>query len=112
MYVTPETRLHELGIELPEQLPVIGSYRLAKRHRGIVYIAGHVSMTLEHSDLIRGKVGADLTLEEAYEAARVCALHMLSTLRVETGSLDGVACIPERCDTLQPWTTPASCAQR
>jgi hypothetical protein len=30
---TPEARLRALGIELPEQLPVIGSYRLAKRHR-------------------------------------------------------------------------------
>jgi len=72
---------------------VIGSYRLAKRHRGIVYIAGHVSMRLNHSDLIRGKVEADLTLKEACEAALVCALHMLSTLRIETGSLDQVACI-------------------
>lgn len=93
MHITPEARLHELGIELPEQLPVIGSYRLAKRHQGIVYVAGHVSMRLDHNDLIRGKVGADLTLEEACEAARVCALHMLSTLRIETGSLNQVACI-------------------
>ena len=61
MHIASEARLHELGIELPEQLPVIGSYRLAKRHRDIVYIAGHVSLRLDHSDLIRGKVGADLT---------------------------------------------------
>ena len=93
MHIASEARLHELGIELPEQLPVIGSYRLAERHRDIVYIAGHVSLRLDHSDLIRGKVGADLTVEEAYEAARVCALHMLSTLRIETGSLDQIACI-------------------
>ena len=73
MHIASEARLHELGIELPEQLPVIGSYRLAKRHRDIVYIAGHVSLRLDHSDLIRGKVGADLTVEEAYEAARVFA---------------------------------------
>src|SRR5437762_4089782 len=93
MHIASEARLHELGIELPEQLPVIGSYRLARRHRGIVCIAGHVCLRLDHSDLIRGKAGADLTLEEAYEAARACALHMLSTLRIETGSLDQVACI-------------------
>ena len=72
---------------------MIGSYRLAKRHRGIVSIAGHVSMRLDHSDLIRGKAGADLALEEACEAARACALHMLSTLRTETGLLDQVASI-------------------
>jgi hypothetical protein len=68
MHIASEARLHELGIELPEQSPAIGSYRLAKRHRDIVYIAGHVSLRLDHSDLIRGKVGADLTVEEAYEA--------------------------------------------
>jgi enamine deaminase RidA (YjgF/YER057c/UK114 family) len=93
MQVTPEARLRELGIELPEQLPVIGSYRLAKRHRDLVYIAGHVSLRLDHTNLIRGKVGQDVTLEQAHEAARVCALHMLATLRIEIGSLDRVASI-------------------
>ena len=76
---------------LPEQLPVLATYRLAKRHRDIVYIAGHVPARLDGSDLIRGKLGAGLTLEQAREAARICALHMLSTLRAEIGSLDQVA---------------------
>ncbi len=88
---TPEARLQRLGIALPGQLPVLGAYRLATRHRDIVYVAGHVSAKLDRSDLIRGKVGADLTLEQAQEAARMCALHMLSTLRAEIGSLDQVA---------------------
>lgn len=88
---TPEARLQQLGIVLPEQLPVLATYRLATRHRGIVYVAGHVSATLDLSGLIRGKAGADLTLEQAQEAARCCALHMLSTLRAEIGSLDQVA---------------------
>ena len=93
MNAAPEARLRELGIELPEQLPVIGSYRLAKRHRDVVYVAGHVPLKLDRSDLIRGKVGDELTLEQAREAARICALHMLSTLRVEIGSLDRVESI-------------------
>jgi enamine deaminase RidA (YjgF/YER057c/UK114 family) len=88
---TPEARLQQLGIVLPEQLPVLATYRLAKRHRDIVYVAGHVSAKLDGSGLIRGKVGDDLTLGQAQEAARICALHMLSTLRVEIGSLDQVA---------------------
>ena len=88
---TPEARLQQLGIVLPEQLPVLATYRLATRHRDTVYIAGHVSAALDISGLIRGKVGADLTLEQAQEAARICALHMLSTLRAEIGSLDQVA---------------------
>lgn len=88
---TPEARLQQLGIVLPEKLQVIGTYRLATRHRDIVYLAGHVSVKLDGSDLIRGKVGADLTVEQAQEAARNCALHMLATLRAEIGSLDQVA---------------------
>lgn len=88
---TPEARLRQLGIELPQPLRVIGTYRLATRHRDIVYIAGHVSVKLDQSDLIRGKVGTDLTVEQAQEAARTCALFMLSALRAEIGSLDQVA---------------------
>ena len=76
---------------LPEQLPVLATYRLATRHRDIVYVAGHVSATLDLSGLIKGKAGAGLTLEQAQEAARMCALHMLATLRVQIGSLDQVA---------------------
>jgi enamine deaminase RidA (YjgF/YER057c/UK114 family) len=88
---TPEARLQQLGIVLPEQLPVLATYRLATRHRDVVYLAGHVSAAPDLSSLIRGKVGADLTLEQAQEAARICALHMLSTLRAEIGSLNQVA---------------------
>lgn len=91
MPVGPEARLQELAIVLPEPLQVLGTYRLATRHRDIVYLAGHVSVELDGSDLIRGKVGADLTMEQAQEAARKCALYMLSTLRAELGSLDQVA---------------------
>ena len=91
MPVGPEARLQELGIVLPEPLQVLGTYRLATRHRDTVYLAGHVSVELDGSDLITGKVGADLTMEQAQEAARTCALYMLSTLRAELGSLDQVA---------------------
>jgi enamine deaminase RidA (YjgF/YER057c/UK114 family) len=93
MHSTPEARLRELGIELRKQLPVVGSYRLAKRHRDIVNVAGYVSARLDLTDLIRGKVGPDLTLDQAQEAARICALHMLATLRTEIGSLDQVVTI-------------------
>src|SRR5690348_5336842 len=88
---TPESRLRQLGIVLPEQMPILATYRLAKRHRDVVYVAGHVSAKLDLSALIRGKVGDGVTLEQAQEAARLCALHMLSTLRAEIGSLDQVA---------------------
>jgi enamine deaminase RidA (YjgF/YER057c/UK114 family) len=90
---SPEQRLTELDIELPGQLPVVGSYRLTKRHGDTVYVAGHISAKLDLTGLITGKVGAELSLEQAREAARVCALHMLSSLRAELGSLDRVSSI-------------------
>ena len=93
MVTTPEGRLRALGITLPELLPVIGSYRLAKRHGHTVYVAGHVSLKLDRSGLITGKVGNGMSTQQAQDAARVCALHMLASLRAEIGSLDRVASI-------------------
>jgi enamine deaminase RidA (YjgF/YER057c/UK114 family) len=93
MNTTPEGRLRALGITLPELLPVVGSYRLAKRHGDTAYVAGHVSLKLDRTGLITGKVGSELSTQQAQEAARVCALHMLATLRAELGSLDRVASI-------------------
>jgi len=52
---TPEARLERLGIVLPEQLPVLATYRLATRHRDIVYLAGHVSATLDRSAPLRAQ---------------------------------------------------------
>jgi enamine deaminase RidA (YjgF/YER057c/UK114 family) len=88
-----EERLRALGIELPAPLPVVGTYQLAKRHGDTVYIAGHVSLKLDRSGLIVGKVGDNVSLDEAVEAARACTLYMLSSLRAEIGSLDAVISI-------------------
>jgi enamine deaminase RidA (YjgF/YER057c/UK114 family) len=88
-----EQRLRELGIELPPLQPVIGSYRLARRHADTVYLAGHVSLTPDGSDLITGKVGGALSIETARAAARSCAIHMLATVRAEIGSLDRVSAV-------------------
>jgi hypothetical protein len=51
MPIPPDTRLTELGIELPELLPVIGSYPLAKRHGDTVYVAGLASLRAEIGSL-------------------------------------------------------------
>ena len=78
MHIASEARLHELGIELPEQLPVIGSYRLAKGHRDIVYIAGHVSLRLDHSDLIRGNGFAPSAGRARHAAPEVRCLRLMA----------------------------------
>lgn len=88
--VSSEERLAALGLTLPEPPQPAGSYVTAKRVGRLIYVSGMVPMTegtLRH----RGKVGADVSLEEGYEAARVCALNILSVLKAEIGSLDRIA---------------------
>jgi enamine deaminase RidA (YjgF/YER057c/UK114 family) len=81
----------KLDIELPEAPSPVGSYRLAKRHRDIVYLSGHGPF--ENGKLITGKVGADLTVEEGAEAARVTGLNILATLKAELDDLENVTSV-------------------
>ena len=83
-----EERLVELGIVLPPVFPPAGNYLACVVIDDIVYVGGHGPIA--GSDIIRGKVGIDLTLEEAQEAARVTALSILATLKAELGDLDRI----------------------
>lgn len=88
--VGPEQRLRELGIELPD-LPVPqGIYRSAKRTGNTVYVSGHVPMGFDPTIPVVGHVGAELTVDQGREAARLTTLAMLASLRAELGSLDRV----------------------
>ena len=91
--MSADARLAELGIELPEPLPAVGSYLLAKTHGDTVYLAGHGPFKLDKTGIVTGKVGGDVSVEEAREAARITGLHLLSSLRAEIGSLDRVTSI-------------------
>jgi enamine deaminase RidA (YjgF/YER057c/UK114 family) len=84
-----ERRLHELGLTLPQPLVPPGTFRPVKVHGGLAYIAGHGPFD-GATPLVQGLVGRDLTLEEAYEAARLTGLSMLASLRWELGDLDRV----------------------
>jgi enamine deaminase RidA (YjgF/YER057c/UK114 family) len=80
-----------LDIELPDPPPAAGSYQLAKRHRDLVFLSGHGP--LRDGELITGKVGADLTVEEGAEAARITGLNLLATLRKELDELENVTSV-------------------
>lgn len=90
---SPEDRLRELGIELPEPLAPVATYRMARRHGDTLYLSGHVPFALDGSGVIAGKLGGGLSLDEGYQAARIATLHLLSTARAESGSLDAVASV-------------------
>lgn len=87
--MTPEQKIAELGLKLPEVAAPAGSYVPAVRTGDLVYTSGQVPFVdgrLERT----GKVGADLTTEEGAEQARICALNALAALKAEIGDLDKV----------------------
>jgi enamine deaminase RidA (YjgF/YER057c/UK114 family) len=84
-----EDRLGELGLTLPAPIVPPGNYQPVKMHDGLAYIAGHGPFD-GASPLVQGLIGGDLTLEEGYEAARLTALSILASLKVELGDLDRV----------------------
>ena len=77
-----ERRLYELGLTLPQPLVPPGTFQLVKVHGGLAYIAGHGPFD-GSTPLVQGLVGRDLTLEEAYEAARLTGLSILASLKRE-----------------------------
>ena len=83
-----EARLADLGITLPPVSAPVANYLGCKRAGDMLYVGGHGPVTA--SGIVRGKVGATVTLEQAREAARATALSMLATVRAELGSLDRV----------------------
>jgi enamine deaminase RidA (YjgF/YER057c/UK114 family) len=90
-----EAKLEQLGLVLPEPLQPPGGVQLpfafARVSRQRVYIAGHGPQLPDGSVAPPlGKVGAEVSLEEGYEAARLTALSILGTLKRELGDLDRV----------------------
>lgn len=83
-----DERLIELGLTLPPVSAPAGTYLACVVVDDVVYVGGHGPVA--GTDIIRGKVGTDLTLDEARGAARVTALSILATLRAELGDLDRI----------------------
>lgn len=86
---TPEQRLRELGIELPPPPKPIAVYVPYVRVDNMLYVSGMGPRTTT-GYVARGKVGADVSIEEAAKAARVVGLNVLSLVRDALGSLDKV----------------------
>lgn len=87
--MTIAERLKELGIELPPVRPPAANYVGAVTTGNLVFVSGTGPYRADGS-LITGKVGAERTIEEGYEAARITMLNSLATLEAEIGSLDRV----------------------
>lgn len=84
--MSAEARLKELGIELPEPVNPAANYVRWQTTGNLLFIAG----TGPGNEHPTGKVGGDITPEQAYESARSCGLQILATVQAALGSLDRV----------------------
>jgi enamine deaminase RidA (YjgF/YER057c/UK114 family) len=86
---SPEERLAARGLSVPEVAKPVASYVPALRTGSYVYTSGQLPM--RGGELMRvGKVGAEVTPDEARECARQCALNALAAVKAEIGDLSNV----------------------
>ena len=86
---TPEERLAELGLALPEVVPPVAAYIPAVRTGNLVYTSGQLPM-VAGAMAATGKVGADVDPDTAKSLARTCALNALAAIASVTGDLSAV----------------------
>lgn len=86
---TPEERIAELGLTLPEVVAPVASYAPTVRSGDHVYVSGQLPF-VEGKLAATGKVGAEVDPETARELASVCALNAVAAVRAEVGELSAV----------------------
>lgn len=88
--VSPEQRVRELGLELPQPQGDFPTLAAAVQSGNMLYVSGHGPRGADGRS-ITGKLGADLSIEDGHAAARLAGLNVLATVRGSLGSLDRVA---------------------
>ena len=76
-----ENKIQELKIKLPEAKPPVGSYVATKIVGNLLFISGQISIA-ENGELIKGKIGKDLSTEQGYDAAKRCGLSIIAQAKV------------------------------
>ncbi|MEU9144715.1 RidA family protein [Streptomyces sp. NPDC048349] len=85
-----EAKLAELGLTMPEVVPPLATYQPAVRSGSYVYTAGQLPMVKGNLP-VTGKVGAEVSAEQAKELAATCALNALAAVKSVVGDLDKIA---------------------
>ena len=75
-----EEQIKQLNIEIPKSPKPVGAYVAFRIVNKLVYISGQVSFD-QNGNLIKGKVGSELSLEKGQEAAKACATNIISQLK-------------------------------
>ena len=78
--MTFEDKIKELKITLPKATDPVGSYLATKVTGNMLFISGQISIS-ESGELIKGKLGKELNTEAGYEAAKRCALNIVSQVK-------------------------------
>ena len=85
-----EKNLEKLNIKLPNAAAPVGSYVATKISDKLLFISGQISID-ENGNLIKGKLGKELTTEQGYNAAERCALSIISQAKNACdGNLDKI----------------------
>jgi enamine deaminase RidA (YjgF/YER057c/UK114 family) len=90
--VTVADRLSELGLTLPAAPVPVANYVPARQFGDLVFASGQTP-TVDGRLTVRGKLGAEITVEQGQEAARLCALNCLAAVAGLLGDLDRVAAV-------------------
>ncbi|QJU55180.1 RidA family protein [Herbiconiux sp. KACC 21604] len=98
MTLSHEERAAELGLVIPDYASVpyhglsYGSMKAFHKTGNLLFLSGHVEDAPGHEGdpLHAGRLGAEVTVEQGYEAARLTALNCLATIRLALGTLDRV----------------------
>jgi enamine deaminase RidA (YjgF/YER057c/UK114 family) len=75
-----DEKIKQLNIEIPKSPKPVGAYVAFRIVNKLVYISGQVSFD-QNGNLIKGKVGSELSLEQGQEAAKACAINIISQLK-------------------------------
>ena len=79
-----DQKIKELNINLPEAAAPVGSYVAAKISGKMLFISGQISID-ENGKLIKGKIGKELNTEQGYNAAKRCAISIISQAKKACG---------------------------
>ncbi len=90
--MTPEEKLKSLGLTLPETPTPIANYVPFKIDGKTIYLSGQ-GPRQPHGSYYPGKVGGDVTVQQAYEHARLIGLQLLATAKMAAGDLSRVEVI-------------------
>jgi enamine deaminase RidA (YjgF/YER057c/UK114 family) len=86
---TPEERLAELGLSVPEVAKPVAAYIPAVRSGHHVFTSGQLPMR-DGELMLTGKVGGEVSQEEAVECARQCGLNAIAAVKAEVGDLSAI----------------------